>query len=125
MTLPSFQFVLNNTLITCDLEKELKGCINDDIIRAVPMSLKIEAYPRRDRPTKQQIYINNSYFMTVPSAVYLDDDDLQDPFNDFGDDFIYIIEELYKRGYNLNKIKDILNFIIGFYTDKYCKPHYW
>ena len=124
MTLPSFQFVLNNTLITCDLEEELKGCINDDIIRAVPMSLKIEAYPRRDRPTKQQIYINNRYFMTVPSAVYLDDEDLQDPFNDSGDDFIYIIEELYKRGYNLNKIKDILNFIIGFYTDKYCKPQY-
>ena len=125
MTLPSFEFVLNNTLIYCDLEEELKGCINDDIIRAVPLDLKIEVYPREDRPTKQQIYINNCYYMTVPSAVYLEDEDLKDPCNIYGDEFIYIIEELYKRGYTLNKIKDILNFIIGFYTDKYCKPKYW
>ena len=122
--MPSFEFVLNNTLIYCDLEEELKGCLNDEIIRAVPKWLNIEVYPRKDRPTKQQVYINNKYFMTVPSAVYSEDEDLRDPFNYYGDEFIYIIEELYKRGYNLNKIKYILNFIIGFYTDKYYKPHY-
>lgn len=124
MTLPSFEFVLNDTIIYFDFEEELKGLVKDDIIRAVPQDWKIEAYPRRDRPNKQQIYINNKYFMSVPSAVYNQDPDLEDPYNYYGDEFIYIIEELYKRGYTLNKIKDILNLIIGFYIDKYYKPQY-
>ncbi len=125
MTLPSLEFVLNDTYIYCDLEKELKGCIKDDIIRAVPLDLNIEAYPRRDRPNKQQIYINNKYYMTIPSAVYNPDPDLEDPYNFYGDEFIYLIEELYKRGYNLNKIKSIINIILEHYTRVYIKPQYW
>lgn len=124
MTLPSIDFVINNNIITFDFEEELRGCINNEITRPLPANLKIEAYPRRDRPNKQQIYINNKYYMTLPCSVYNPDPDLQDPYNLAGDDFIYTIEELYKRGYTLNKIRDILNIIIGFYTDKYCKPQY-
>ena len=124
MTLPSIEFVLNDNIITCNLEEDLRGVINDEIVRPLPPNLKIEAYPRLNRPDKQQIYINNKYFMTVPCSKYNQDPDLEDPYNFRGDEFIYLIEELYKRGYSLNNIKKIVYILLGHYRDIYSKPQY-
>ena len=124
MTLPCIEFVLNDNIIVCNLEKDLKGVLNDEIVRGIPEDLKIEAYPRQDRPDKQQIYINNKYYMTLPCSKYNPDPDLEDPYNFRGDEFIYLIEELYKRGYSLNNIKTIINIVLNHYRDIYSKPQY-
>lgn len=123
MTLPNIEFVLNNIIVILDLE-ELQGSINDDIIRDFPKDIRIKAHPRRDRPNKQQVYINNKYYMTIPCSVFNPDEDLRDPYNFYGNQFIYLIKELYKRGYSLNKIKTILNIVLGSLYNHYCKPQY-
>ena len=123
MTLPSIEFVLINTIVILDLE-ELQGVLNDEIIRTFPDNINIKLYPRRDRPTKQQVYINNDYYMTIPSSVFNPDEDLRDPYNYYGNEWVYLIKELYKRGYSLNKIKDILNIVLKSLYTNYCKPKY-
>lgn len=128
MTLPSIEFVLGNNIIVMDLEilnsEEFDGTINDEIIRDFPEDINIKAHPRKDRPDKQQIFINNTYYMSVPCAKYNKDEDLQDPYNFYGEQFIYLIKELYKRGYCLNNIKIILNIILEGYYRLYTKPQY-
>ena len=67
----------------------------------------IKAYPRPKRNT-QQIFINNVYFMSLPSRVF-EAGYNKDTTNKLGQLFIELITELYKRGVNLNQIKELLN----------------
>lgn len=114
----SFDCVISNCIVNMKIPDQLiKPSIRD-------CNLKIKAHPRRDRPNTQQIYINNKYFMYVPCAVYLQDSNLKDPSNYYGNQIIYIIEELYKMGYELNKIKSIINRVIKVYTKHLREPKY-
>ena len=65
----------------------------------------IKAYKRPNRNT-QQIYINNKYFLSVVSRQY-------DYNNIIGQEFIKLINQMYKRGINLNKIKKTITQTIN------------
>lgn len=71
----------------------------------------IKAYPRPNRNT-QQIYIDNKYFMSLPSRVY-EAGFNRDVNNKLGQIFIELIKELYTRGVNLNNIRDFLEGLIN------------
>lgn len=65
----------------------------------------IKAYKRPNRNT-QQIYINNKYFLSVVSRQY-------DYNNIIGQEFIKLINQMYIRGVNLNKIKKTITQTIN------------
>lgn len=114
----NFDCVISNAIVRFNIPSDyLKEKVRD-------CNLKIKAHPRIDRPNTQQIYINNKYFMYVPCAVYLEDEDLQDPSNFYGNEFIFIISELYKMGYDLNKIKSIISTEIKQLKKDVRKPQY-
>ena len=90
--------------------------IPKDIVRDVNFTVK--AYPRPNRNT-QQIFINNVYFMSLPSRVHHEGVN-RDSTNKLGEIFIKFIVILYQRGVSLKDIKKVLNETIN----KNIKRHY-
>lgn len=76
-------------------------------------NLKITIYTRQDKPTSQQIYINNSYFIGMPTQTEY-----------YNKKLIDLIQELYKQGYEINQIRKIIKDILIKSNNQLNKVYY-